>query len=108
MSEDEFDLKALLGLPEEEPAEPTPFAQSMNAALKNAVVSMRAQGVIEVDEGKTDALVDEITEAALEASSLKRLLKRVVNTLIHSELVEEVYGTDEELSASLRGYLESA
>ena len=108
MSEDpEFDLAALLGLPEKEKSEPTPFALSMAAALTKAIASMRAEGVIEVEESNLDGLVAEVVDAALESSSLKRLVLRVVKTLIHSDLVEEVYGTDEEISASLRPFLES-
>ncbi|MCP3986764.1 MAG: hypothetical protein GY723_20455 [bacterium] len=108
MSEDpEFDLKALLGIVEREKAEPTPFAQSVAAALTKALASMRAEGVIEVEDSNVDGLVDEITHAALDSSSLKKLVLRVVKTLIHSDLVEEVYGTDEEISASLRPFLDA-
>ncbi len=108
MSEDpEFDLAALLGLPQKEKAEPTPFAQSMAAALTKAVASMRAEGMIEVEDANFDALVAEVVEAALESSTLKRLVLRVVKTLIHSDFVEEIYGTDAEISASLSPFLEA-
>lgn len=105
--EPEFDLKALLGIVEKEKSEPTPFAQSVAGALEKAITSMRAAGVIEVEDANVEALVAEVTNAALDSSSLKRLLLRVVKTLIHSDLVEEVYGTDEEISASLRPFLDA-
>jgi phosphoribosylformylglycinamidine (FGAM) synthase PurS component len=104
--EAEFDLKALLGLPDEEPQEPTEFAKSVGAALARAIAAMRAEEVIEVEAANVDALVAEATDAALESASLKRLLKRVVNTLVHSDLVEEVYGTDDELASFLRRFFE--
>ncbi|MBW2240513.1 MAG: hypothetical protein JRH01_00880 [Deltaproteobacteria bacterium] len=108
MSEDpEFNLKALLGIVEKEKSEPTPFAQSVGAALGKAITSMRAEGVIEVEDANVEPLVAEVTNSALESSSLKRLVLRVVKTLIHSDLVEEVYGTDEEISASLRPFLDA-
>lgn len=102
----EFNLRALLGLPEEKKAEPTPFAQSMAAALTKAVASMRAEEMIEMEDANVEGLVAEVVDAALESSSLKRLILRVVKTLIHSDLVEEVYGTDQEISAALRPFLE--
>ncbi|MCP5058976.1 MAG: hypothetical protein GY937_19915 [bacterium] len=105
--EPEFDLKALLGIVEKEKSEPTPFAKSVAGALEKAIASMRAEGVIEVEDANVEPLVAEVTNAALDSSSLKRLLLRVVKTLIHSELVEEVYGTDEEISASLRPFLDA-
>lgn len=107
MGEDpEFDLKALLGLPAEEPAEPTAFEQSIAEALAAALAAMRAEGIVEVEEAHVEALVTELRDAAVEANSLKRLLRRVVNALIHSARVEEVYGTDDELSAFLRRFFE--
>ncbi len=109
MSEDsEFPLKALLGLPEEEPQEPTEFEKTVSAALDEAVQALRAKEIIEVEDGNIAALVAELTAAAIEANSLKKLLKRTVNALVHSERVEEVYGTDEELTALLRRFFEAA
>ena len=100
-------LRGLLGLPAEpEAAEPTPFALNMASVLTKAIVALRAQGVIEVEEANLEALANEFVNVALELSSLKRLPQRLVNSLIHSDLVEEVYGTDAELSAALRPFLE--
>ncbi|MBW2446135.1 MAG: hypothetical protein JRG83_09440 [Deltaproteobacteria bacterium] len=107
MSEDpKFDLKSLLGLPDEEPEEPTEFEKAVGAALTEAITAMRAAEIIEVEPDNIQPLVAEATDAAIESASLKRLLKRIVNTLVHSDLVEEVYGTDAELTAFLRRFFE--
>ena len=105
----ESDLNAfrnLLGLAEEQPAEPTAFAQGVAEVLSKAVVAMRAAGVTEVEDDKLEGLTKEVVDAALESSSVKRLPLRIVKTLIHSDLVEEVYGTDEEIGAALRPFLD--
>ena len=104
--EPEFDLKALLGLPDEEPAAPTAFEQSVGEALAAAVAAMRVAEIVEVEDANVDALVTELREAAVQSSSLKKLLRRVVGTLVHSTRVEEVYGTDAELTSFLRGFFE--
>ncbi len=105
----ELDLKSIrdmLGLGEPEVEEPTPFALSVAAALTNALASMRADGIIEVEDANADALANEIINVALESASLKKLPLRLVKTLIRSEFVEEVYGTDEEVSSKLRPFLD--
>ncbi|NQZ95554.1 MAG: hypothetical protein HRU01_03500 [Myxococcales bacterium] len=106
----EIDLKSLrgiLGLAEPETSEPTPFAQSLTTALAKALASLRAEGMIEVEDANVEGLATEVINAALESSSLKRLLQRIVKVLISSDLVEEVYGTDEEISAALRPFLDA-
>ena len=105
----EIDLKRvrdMLGLPQPEEAEPTPFAQNVAVTLTKALAQLRADGVIEVEDENVEALATEVIEAALESSSVKRLPLRLVKTLIHSDLVEEVYGTDEEVSSALRPFLD--
>jgi len=104
--EPDFDLNALLGMPAEEPAEPTAFEQSVGEALGAAVAAMRKEEIIEIDDANVEALVIELKNAAVESRSLKKLLRRVVNALVHSERVEEVYGTDEELSTFLLRFFE--
>jgi len=106
--EADFDLKGLLGLPAEEPKDPTSFERSVGEALAAALAAMRAEAILAVEDENVDALVVEIQQAAVESSSLKKLLKRVVNTLVHSERVEEVYGTDPELERFLRRFFERA
>ena len=107
--EDQIDLKRvreMLGLPEPEKSEPTPFAQKVAATLTQALTRLRSDGILEVEDGNVEALATEVIEAALESSSVKRLPLRIVKTLIHSELVEEVYGTDEEVASALRPFLD--
>jgi hypothetical protein len=99
-------LRGLLGLAQPEKSEPTPFALSVADALTQALAKLRADGVIEVEDANVEALAVEVTHAALESSSVKRLPLRIVKTLIHSDLVEEVYGTDEEVSSALRPFLD--
>ena len=100
------ELRGMLGLGEPEKSEPTPFAKSVAAALTEALASLRASGMIEVEDGNMDGLAAEVTDAALESRSVGRLPLRIVKTLIHSELVEEVFGTDEEISSALRPFLD--
>ena len=99
-------LRGLLGIAEPQAPEPTAFAQSVATALTKAVVAMRAAGMIEIEDANVDAVAREVISAALESSSLKRLPLRLVKTLIHSDHVEEVYGTDEEIGAALRPFLD--
>jgi hypothetical protein len=99
-------LRALIGVAEPEKSEPTPFAQRVAAALTEALATLRADGVIEVEDANVEALANEVIHAALESRSAERLPLRLVKTLIHSDLVEEVYGTDEEVSSALRPFLE--
>jgi hypothetical protein len=99
-------IREVFGLPEPEESEPTPFARNVAATLTSALAKLRADGVIEVEDANMDGLASEVIEAALESSSVKRLPLRLVKTLIHSDLVEEVYGTDEEVTSALRPFLD--
>jgi len=106
------DLAALLeavGHDAEAHAEPehSPFAKRLGAALGEAVTALRAEGVIEVDDGHLELLVAEVTESGLDSRSPKQLVKKVIRSLIASDHVEEVYGTDDEISARLRRFLDS-
>ncbi len=53
------------------------------------------------------AVIDgqEITEAGLDTKSPKQLISRVIKSLLESDHVEEVYGTDEDISRLLRSLL---
>ena len=99
-------LRGLLGISEPSSSEPTPFAQSLARALTQAIAALRDAGMIEVEDGNFDALATQVAEIALESNSVKRLPLRIVKTLIHSEFVEEVYGTDAEISSALRPFLD--
>jgi hypothetical protein len=101
-------LRGMLGLPEPEPeAAPTAFAQDLAQAMGEAVVALRAAGIIEVEDENVEALTQQVAQVALEATSLKRLPVRITKTLINSDLVEEVFGTDAEISTALRPFLEA-
>lgn len=107
----EIDLEALLAAVgsertvEEAPAA-SEFGQRLSAALEEAVGFLRSEGLVEVVEGGAQALVDEVTTVGLDARSPKQLMKRVVHTMIESEHVEEVFGTDEMLFDGLRRFLD--
>ena len=90
---------------EEEPAL-SGFGERLRDALERAVAHLRAEGLVEVEDDLMPSLVAEVTEAGLDARSPKALMKRVIRTLLRSEHVEEVYGTDEMLTASLRAFLD--
>jgi hypothetical protein len=106
-------LAALIGavtgeepsLAEEEPAL-SGFGERLRDALERAVAHLREEGLVEVEEDLVPSLVAEVTEAGLDARSPKAMMKRVIRTLLKSEHVEEVYGTDEMLTASLRAFLD--
>lgn len=108
------DLQALLrAVFDEEPAdapEPaataSPFAIQLSAALTEAIETMRAEGMIEIEDDRIEPLVAEVAEAGLDSHSPKHLIKKVIRTLIESDYVDEVYGSDETLSAALRRQLD--
>jgi len=90
---------------EEEELPMSPFGLRLAAAVRAAIDQMRQEGNLEVEDDQIDALVNEVTEAGLDSSSPKQLIKKVLNTLIQSDRVEEIYGTDEMLKATLAGFL---
>lgn len=90
---------------EEEP-ELSGFGLQLREALERAVSHLREEGLVDVEEELVPSLVAEVAEAGLDARSPKAMMKRVIRTLLKSEHVEEVYGTDEMLTASLRAFLD--
>ncbi len=82
------------------------FGERLREALERAVTHLRDEGLVEIEEDLVPSLVAEVTEAGLDARSPKAMMKRVIRTLLKSEHVEEVYGTDEMLTASLRAFLD--
>lgn len=104
--ESDPDLDDLLGPTEPEPAKPTPFTERVAATLTTALAELRKSGMIEVEDAQLIPLTNEIIEAVLESSSVRKLPLRIVKTLIHSDNVEEVYGTDAEITAALQPFLE--
>jgi len=101
-------LQAIVGEDVPEPPAPSPFERQLSARLAGAIAAMRDEGTVEVEEGRIDALVAEVTEAGLDSHSPKHLLKKVIRTMIESDAVEEVYGSDEVIAASLRRFLDPA
>lgn len=110
------DLKALLSAimneddAETEPAEApqqemSPFGLRLAVAVRAAIDQMRQDGVLEVDDEVVDALAVEVTEAGLNSNSPKQLMNKVLKSLLDSERVEEIYGTDEMLKRTLAGFL---
>ncbi len=108
-------LKAVLAeddglsdVPDEAP-EPAPpvseFEKQLHAALLEAIGIMRQREVIEIEDDSIEPLVAEITEAGLDTKSPKQLIIRVIKSLLESDHVDEVYGTDEEISQLLRSLL---
>lgn len=89
--------------PEEEPM--SPFGLRLSVALRAAVDQMRGEGMLEVEEDLVEPLIHEVTHAGLESNSPKQLMKKVIESLIQSERVEEIYGTDEMLKATLSRFL---
>jgi hypothetical protein len=94
-----------LELAEPEVEAVSPFAAKLSGALAEAIAVMRGEGIIEVEDDYVDALVAEAVEAGLDTKSPKQLVKRVIRTLLESDSVEEVYGTDHDIEASLRRLL---
>ena len=62
--------------------------------------------VIEVEDANCEGLAAEIIDVALEATSPKRMPRRILQALIHSDFVEEVYGSDGDIAEALRPFLE--
>lgn len=100
------DLRGMLGIAATDTPKPTPFAESMALALTQALAFLRDEGMIEVEAENLAALTTQVVEVGLESASMKNLPLRIVKTLMHSDFVEEVYGTDAEISSALRRILE--
>lgn len=105
-------LAALIGaVTGEDPAEQeepalSVFGENLRDALERAVAHLREEGLVDVEEDLVPSLVAEVTEAGLDARTPKAMMKRVIRTLIKSEHVEEVYGTDDMLTSALRAFLD--
>ena len=115
-SDRDLDLKALMSaimdeddvpLESEEEEEPpmSAFGLRLAAAVRAAVERMILDGNLEVEEAQVEALITEVAEAGLDSNSPKQLIKKVLNTLLHSDRVEEIYGTDEMLKTTLANFL---
>ena len=101
-------VRSMLGLPEPEPeADPTHFSKQLAGAVAEAIAKLRADGMLEVEDANVEALTAQVSETALESRTFERLPIRIAKTLIHHDLVEEIYGTDAEITAALRPFFEA-
>jgi len=91
------------------PSEPEPpeseFARQLRGAIAEAVLVMRTNGMLVVDNDEIESLIAEVAEAGLDTKSAKHLVNRVIKTLLESDHVEEIYGTDDELRRAFRQLL---
>ncbi|MEM7412375.1 MAG: hypothetical protein AAF430_19255 [Myxococcota bacterium] len=99
-------LRGLVGATEPEAEEPTAFAKHVAEVLTRALGQLRASGVIEVEDANYAGLTEEVIAVALEASTPNKMSRKIVRTLIRSDLVEEVYGSDDEIAGALMPFFE--
>ncbi len=94
------------GITPNEPELPaSAFAQRLRTVLAEAISTMRANGMLEVEDDQMESLVAEVAEAGLDTKSAKQLVSRIIRTLLESDHVEEIYGTDDEIRDALRQLL---
>jgi len=74
----------------------------IDQALISAVGYFVEQGTIEMSALRLDPLLEDLHKATLKAASFDDAIGQVVNALVESKNVEEVFGTDEELAQVLR------
>lgn len=102
------DLAAALApeAPAPAPEADTPFLRTLRAALTSALDAMIDEELVELEATKKAALLAELVEAGSNARTANHLLKSVVDALVSSDLVEEVYATDDEVERFIRSRLE--
>ncbi len=110
MSKEKELIEALLGAVGDEaesPPEPeTAFGMALHAALGSAVAYMRGEGIIEMEDGHVEQLVSELTEVGLDARSPRQMLRRLSRSLVESDHVEEVFGSDDVISSAVKRFLD--
>lgn len=85
----------------------TPFLRSLRAALSVALDKMIEEELIDLNPDRKPALLAELVEAGANARTAQHLLKSLTDALVNSELVEEIYATDEEVGRFIRARLET-
>ncbi len=75
----------------------TPANPQMNHEVERALSALVAAELVEIDDDRRPALIAELATVVGEARSPRDYLKRFVRTVVHSDHVEEIYGSDDEL-----------
>ncbi len=90
--------------PADEPApfQHTPFTRKLMQALSTSLDRMVERGELELDPDRKEALLIELVTAGSDARSVKHMLKKLTNTLVESDHVEEIYPSDDEIQDRLR------
>ena len=98
-------LSALLGDGPDEP-EPEPSPQ-LKRGVEVVLAALEKAELVELDGDRRPMLVSELCAVVGEARSPKDFMKRFVRTLVHSDNLEEVYGTDGVLRDVVKGAMDS-
>jgi len=86
-------LSALLG--GDDSGEPEPEASpALKRGVETVLAALEADELVELDADRRPMLVNELCAVVGEARSPKDFMKRFVRTLVHSDNLEEVFGTD--------------
>lgn len=98
-----------LGLDEDDDLDASPeeggprgIGEVIDEALVTAVGYFVEQGTIEMSPLRLEHLLDDLHKATLKAVDFEDAIVRVIEALVESKHVEEVFGTDEELATVLR------
>jgi len=84
----------------------SPFERFLSTALEQTLNRLIEQGKVEVEEAHREPLHGELLRAASGAETPKKMLKQLVKTIAHSDHVEEIYPSDDELLDIFRDALE--
>ncbi|MCA9565913.1 MAG: hypothetical protein KC561_20590, partial [Myxococcales bacterium] len=87
--------------PDAPPAPATEFEKQLYEVMMEFVGSLTASGDLDLAPGVTDELARELVQACGESRSPKHLIRKALNTLWHSDYVEEIYVGDDELQERL-------
>ena len=84
------------------PFQHTPFTRKLMQALSASLDAMVAEGELELNPDRKDALLIELVTAGSDARSVKHMLKKLTSTLVDSEHVEEIYPSDDRIQDRLK------
>jgi hypothetical protein len=77
---------------------PSPYERFLASALHSSLDRLVKAEQLELVPEHTELLVAELLAAAGNAETPKRMIKKIVRTLVDSSHVDEVYASDDELS----------